>query len=71
MSIDKYKKQMEIIKHTRPNFMATVRALGVGDDVTFPFKVAAEPYIRVLAARMEGTFRVNKTDEGIKVTRIA
>lgn len=62
---------MEIIKHTKPNFRATIKALEVGDDVTFPTRHADEPYIRVLAVRLEGKFTVNKTTAGIKVTRIA
>lgn len=64
---------MEIIYHERrPNFTATVKSLKIGDEVTFPLTEVHDPApIRVLCSKMEGTFSVNKSDGGLKVTRIA
>ena len=64
---------MEIIYHERrPNYMATIKSLGVGDDITFPWKGICEPaQIRCICAKLPGTYTVNKLEEGMKVTRTA
>ena len=64
---------MEIIYHERrPNFTATVKSLKVGDEVTFPLAEVHDPApIRVLCSKIEGTFSVNKSEEGLRVTRTA
>ncbi len=65
---------MEIIYHERrPNYMATIRSLGVGDVIMFPWaEISCETsLIRVACAKIDGKFSVNKTEEGMKVTRTA
>lgn len=64
---------MEIIYHERrPNYMATIRALNAGEEVTFPWKGIIEPaQIRCTCSKLPGKFSVNKTEEGMKVTRTA
>ena len=65
---------MEIIYHERrPNYMATIKSLGVGEIVVFPWKeISCETaLIRVACSKVDGKFSVNKTEEGMKVTRTA
>ena len=64
---------MEIIYHLRrPNYLATIKSLNAGDEVTFPWKEISEPgQIRTICSKVPGTFTVNKVDAGMKVTRIA
>lgn len=67
-------KVMEIIYHERrPNFLATIKAMSAGDVVVFPWdKMICEPsHIRTLCSKTDGKFSVNKTEEGMKVTRTA
>lgn len=53
--------------------MATIRSLGVGDVIMFPWaEISCETsLIRVACAKIDGKFSVNKTEEGMKVTRTA
>ena len=52
--------------------MATIRALNAGEEVTFPWKGIIEPaQIRCTCSKLPGKFSVNKTEEGMKVTRTA
>ena len=65
---------MRIIYHERrPNYLATIKSLGIGDMVVFPWKElkCESAQIRVACSKSEGKFTVNKTDEGLKVTRLA
>ena len=65
---------MEIIYHERrPNYMATIRSLGVGEAIMFPWAILSceSSLIRVACSKSEGKFMVNKTEEGVKVTRTA
>lgn len=72
--IGKYNKSMEksIIYHERrPNYMATIKSLDAGDEVFFPWdRSMSEPLqIRVICSKLEGKFTVNKTVNGMRVTR--
>jgi len=53
--------------------MATIKSLGVGEIVVFPWKeISCESaLIRVACSKVDGKFSVNKTEEGMKVTRTA
>ena len=53
--------------------MATIKSLGVGEIVIFPWnEINCETaLIRVACSKIEGKFTVNKTDEGMRVTRTA
>ena len=65
---------MEIIYHERkPNYLATIKSMGVGDEVTFPWdEVKCDPsFIRTICAKQPGTFSVNKGITGMTVTRTA
>lgn len=64
---------MEIIYHVRkPNYLATIKALSIGDEVTFPWKDICEPnHIRTICSKISGTYTVNKVESGMKVTRLA
>ena len=65
---------MEIIYHERrPNYMATIKSLGVGEIVVFPWNIikCETSQIRVACSKIDGKFSVNKTDDGMKVTRTA
>lgn len=65
---------MGIIYHERrPNYTATIKSLGVGEIVTFPWgEIKCESaQIRVACSKIDGKFQVNKTDEGMRVTRTA
>ena len=65
---------MEIIYHERrPNYLATIKALPMGDEVIFPWsRNMMEPaQIRTICAKLPGTYTVNKITDGMKVTRIA
>lgn len=67
-------KVMEIIYHERkPNYLATIKAMAAGDVVVFPWnKMMCEPsHLRTLCSKQPGEFTVNKTDEGMRVTRTA
>lgn len=73
-TIDKDNKSMEksIIYHERrPNYMATIKSLDAGDEVFFPWdRSMSEPgQIRVICSKLEGKFTVNKTVNGMRVTR--
>ncbi len=65
---------MEIIYHERkPNYLATIKSMVQGDEVCFPWgRGMCDPsMIRTICSKIEGTFTVNKTDEGMRVTRTA
>ena len=65
---------MEIIYHERrPNFLATIKQMNAGDVVIFPWNdMICEPsHIRTLCTKQPGKFTVNKTEEGMRVTRTA
>ncbi|MBR4755322.1 MAG: hypothetical protein IK076_00095 [Bacteroidales bacterium] len=64
---------MEIIYHERrPNYLATIKSLNAGEEITFPWKDINEPgQIRTICSKVTGTFTVNKVEAGMKVTRIA
>lgn len=65
---------MKIIYHERrPNYMATIKSLGVGEMITFPWnEINCETaMIRVACSKVDGKFAVNKTEEGMRVTRKA
>lgn len=53
--------------------MATIKSLGVGEMITFPWaEISCETsLIRVACSKVDGKFSVNKTEEGMKVTRTA
>ena len=64
---------MEIIYHERrPNYLATIKSLNAGEEITFPWKDINEPgQIRTICSKVTGTFTVNKVEAGMKVIRIA
>ena len=73
-TISEYNKSMEksIIYHERrPNYLATIKSLEAGDVVFFPWdRSMSEPaQIRVICSKLEGSFTVNKTVNGMRVTR--
>lgn len=53
--------------------MATIKSLGVGEMITFPWEeISCETsLIRVACSKVDGKFAVNKTEEGMRVTRKA
>ena len=62
----------EIIYHERrPNYLATIKSLEAGDEVFFPWdRSMSEPsQIRVICSRLVGRFTVNKTVNGMRVSR--
>jgi len=62
---------MELIYHTRRiNFLATIKSFEPGDIYTFD-KKADYALIRTICSKLAGTFTVNKTKDGLKVTRLA
>ncbi len=73
MQIYRFYLTMDIIYHEKKiNYTATIKALVEGDSVVFPYTEGMETStIRNICSRIKGAkFTVNKTSEGVSVTRL-